>query len=98
PIVRLPIPFTSHFRSAFTDANQLENAILNLAINARDAMPQGGKLTIETTNLTLAETDLRQGEGLQPGSYVVIAVSDTGIGMSQRSEEHTSELQSRENL
>lgn len=68
---------------AFTDANQLENAILNLAINARDAMPEGGKLTIETTNLTLAEADLRQGEGLQPGSYVVIAVSDTGIGMSQ---------------
>ena len=65
-----------------TDANQLESAILNLVINARDAMPDGGKLTIETTNSTFDEKDLLGREGLLPGKYVVIAVSDTGTGMS----------------
>jgi len=68
---------------AITDANQLESAILNLVINARDAMPNGGKLTIETTNVVFTEADLALGETLKPGSYVVLAVSDTGIGMSQ---------------
>ncbi|MGE7368791.1 PAS domain-containing protein [Neorhizobium sp. NPDC001467] len=68
---------------AVTDANQLESAILNLVINARDAMAAGGKLTIETTNVVFGESDLVRGETLVPGNYVVIAVSDTGIGMSQ---------------
>lgn len=68
---------------AETDANQLESAILNLVINARDAMSKGGKLTIETTNVSFTEGDLARGETLKPGSYVVIAVSDTGTGMSQ---------------
>ncbi|MDO9451416.1 MAG: PAS domain-containing protein [Stagnimonas sp.] len=65
-----------------TDENQLDSALLNLAINARDAMPQGGKLTIETTTTRLESryTDLH--EALEPGEYVVISVSDTGMGMS----------------
>jgi PAS domain S-box-containing protein len=81
--VELLINPMSQAWKANTDPNQLESAILNLVINARDAMPDGGKLTIETANVAFAEADLARGETLQPGSYVVLAVSDTGIGMSQ---------------
>ncbi|MET0403820.1 MAG: PAS domain S-box protein [Cystobacter sp.] len=66
---------------ARTDANQFENALLNLAINARDAMPQGGKLTVETHNTRLDEAYARGFEGLRAGEYVVMCVSDTGHGM-----------------
>lgn len=64
-----------------TDPNQLENAILNLAVNARDAMPDGGKLTIETQNTHLDETYASQNPGVTPGQYVVMCISDTGVGM-----------------
>ncbi|WP_165492891.1 ATP-binding protein [Lichenihabitans psoromatis] len=67
---------------AMTDANQLENAILNLAINARDAMPDGGRLSIETMNISLDETHSLSNEEVTPGPYVVISVSDTGSGMT----------------
>ncbi|MDC0710039.1 PAS domain-containing protein [Stigmatella sp. ncwal1] len=66
---------------AFTDANQLENAFLNLCINARDAMAEGGTLTVETSNTHLDEDYVRQYEALKPGDYVVLSVSDTGTGI-----------------
>jgi CheY-like chemotaxis protein len=63
------------------DPNALESAILNLAVNARDAMPQGGRLTIETTNSHIDETYAASHAEVATGQYVVIAVSDTGSGM-----------------
>jgi two-component system, NtrC family, sensor kinase len=64
------------------DKTQLESALLNLAINARDAMPGGGKLTIETGNAFLDEAYCASAGGIEPGQYVMIAMSDTGTGMS----------------
>jgi CheY-like chemotaxis protein len=67
--------------TTFVDAGQLENALLNLCINARDAMPNGGKLTIETSNRWMDEHASRL-RGIEPGQYVSLCVSDTGTGMS----------------
>ena len=68
---------------ALVDANQLENALLNLAINSRDAMPEGGRLTIKTEIARLERSDVDGEDGVDPGDYTMISVADTGVGMSR---------------
>jgi PAS domain S-box-containing protein len=69
--------------TAEVDPNQLETALLNLAINARDAMPDGGRLTITTRNTRIEDSYARRHEELAPGEYIAIAVTDNGAGMTQ---------------
>jgi PAS domain S-box-containing protein len=68
------------------DPGQIEQVIMNLAVNARDAMPNGGKLTIETSNITLDEHYARIHVPLVPGEYVMLAISDTGVGMDNETQ------------
>ncbi|MEN3975235.1 PAS domain S-box protein [Emcibacter sp. SYSU 3D8] len=72
---------TAGIWSIEVDQAQLENALINLAVNARDAMPEGGKLTIEAGNTRLDDDYVRDFDDVRPGQYVMIAVSDTGQGM-----------------
>jgi signal transduction histidine kinase len=66
---------------ALIDPSQLTNTVLNLALNARDAMPEGGKLKIETRNIFLDESYSNMNNDVTAGDYVMIAVSDSGNGM-----------------
>jgi PAS domain S-box-containing protein len=89
--IEIEMKLRSGIWSAFADKTQVENALLNLAINARDAMPAGGKLTIETANVHLDEDYALRNLEVVPGDYILVAVSDTGVGMSQETLERAFE-------
>ena len=84
PAVRLVTASDTALSAVLADPNQIEQVVLNLAVNSRDAMPQGGggTLTIETRNVKIDEPYVHGASAVPPGSYVMLAVSDTGIGMT----------------
>jgi PAS domain S-box-containing protein len=88
--IRLETTVSDDLWHAKVDPNQLEHALLNLALNARDAMPGGGRLTIETRNVVLEE-DYTVQAGVAPGEYVCVSVTDTGMGMPREVVEHAFE-------
>ena len=81
-LIEVETSLSPDLRHVEIDSNQLEIALLNLAVNARDAMPNGGQLRIETFNLDLRDSSLADAQSLPRSEYVVINVRDTGIGMS----------------
>ncbi len=86
--IRVETRAASELPAVEADAAQLEHAILNLCINARDAMPNGGTLTLEASRTSLGEADPRRPAPSPPGEYVVISVRDTGLGMEQSDMKH----------
>ena len=81
--IRLEMQLSEHLWVAEADPNQLESALLNLVINARDAMPDGGKLVVRTANQQLDARFTEAHNNLKPGDYVVLSVTDNGCGMPQ---------------
>ena len=82
PTIGLSTSLSNSLWPTMADPGQIESAVLNLAINARDAMPKGGKLAIQTMNVTLDAEAVANIPGLAQGDYVVLSVSDTGLGMT----------------
>jgi signal transduction histidine kinase len=81
----LPAPSIGRVKA---DRSSIEQVIMNLVVNARDAMPTGGKLTLETANVLLDEEFLTTHAGVKPGKYVMLAVSDSGVGMDKETQAH----------
>jgi len=82
--IKLVTRLEADLSKVLADPGQIEQVIMNLALNARDAMPQGGNITIETQNVFLDDAYIRQHMGVTPGPYVMLAVSDTGHGMDAK--------------
>jgi len=86
--IELKITASPELGMVKADRGQIEQVVLNLAVNARDAMPRGGKLKIETTNAELTEKDAKRHRYVVPGQYVMLQISDTGCGMDEELQSH----------
>jgi two-component system, cell cycle sensor histidine kinase and response regulator CckA len=86
--VRLVCVLASDSGTVKADPSQIEQVLMNLTVNARDAMPQGGKITIKTANVEIDETYARQHPYIAPGPHVMLTVTDTGIGMDKETQSH----------
>jgi len=81
--VVLTTAYAPDLGKVWADAGQIEQVLMNLAVNSRDAMPGGGKLTIETRNMEIDETYPKRPEDVKPGRFVLLSVTDTGVGMDE---------------
>ncbi len=86
--ITLETLLSPNLRQVLVDPGQIDQVIMNLVINARDAMPQGGTLTIETANTRIDEVQVRQYLGAKPGAYVLLSVKDSGSGISDEIQSH----------
>jgi two-component system cell cycle sensor histidine kinase/response regulator CckA len=85
--IEVTLALAPNLSLALADRGQLEQVVMNLVVNARDAMPDGGSVTIETTDVELENSAIHE-ERIAPGQYVMLAVSDTGTGMSKETQKH----------
>ena len=90
-MIEIELRLADDLRTIYADPVQVEQVIMNLAINAKDAMPEGGKLSIETRNVRLDWRHSRNHPGVEPGLYSLLVVTDTGHGMDQETLEHVFE-------
>ncbi len=86
--IKLELKLADDLARIKADPGQLEQVIVNLVVNAKDAMPQGGQLTIETSNARMDEALVRKYNSVQPGPHVLLRVSDTGYGMDEETQQH----------
>ncbi|RLB18080.1 MAG: hypothetical protein DRG82_04880 [Deltaproteobacteria bacterium] len=87
-MIDIELNLEKNLEAISADPSQLEQIIMNLGVNARDAMPEGGKLLLETENVILDEEFCKDHLGARPGKYALLRISDTGIGMNRRTLEH----------
>jgi len=86
--IDLVVDLAETLEAVEVDQGQVEQVILNLVVNARDAMPEGGQLVLHTENVTLDEADKLRQSGIEPGAYVMLSVRDTGVGMDDEIQAH----------
>ncbi len=86
--VELSTSYETALGNTLADPSQIEQVIMNLAVNARDAMPRGGKLTIKTSNVVIDQKSIARNRTLEIGQYVLVAISDSGVGMTDEVKSH----------